>query len=63
MATNLFNLYENVRSNTLSEMDKASDLAAKMTDRSYQDANLKTRVMHDKVYDCLLYTSDAADDP
>ena len=51
MATNLFNLYENVRSNTLSEMDKASDLAAKMTDRSYQDANLKTRVMHDKVYD------------
>ena len=51
MARNLFDLYENVRSNTLSEMDKASDLAAKMTDRSYQDANLKRKIAVDKVYD------------
>ena len=50
MATNLFEYYDRVRSNTISDMGKASDVAKKLADRSYADANSRLRDMHDDVY-------------
>ena len=50
MATNLFEYYDRVRSNTISDMGKASDVAKKLADRSYADANSRIRDMHDDVY-------------
>ena len=48
--TNLFEYYDRVRSNTISDMGKASDVAKKLADRSYADANSRIRDMHDDVY-------------
>ena len=48
--TNLFEYYDRVRSNTISDMGKASDVAKKLADRSYADANSRLRDMHDDVY-------------
>ena len=50
MATNLFEYYDRVRSNTISDMGKASDVAKKLADRSYADANSRLRDMIDDVY-------------
>lgn len=50
MATNLFEYYDRVRSNTISDMGKASDVAKKLADRSYADANSRLRDMHDDVF-------------
>jgi hypothetical protein len=48
--TNLFEYYDRVRSNTISDMGKASDVAKKLADRSYADANSRIRDMHDDAY-------------
>ena len=49
MATNLFEYYDRVRSNTISDMGKASDVAKKLADRSYADANSRLRDMIEDV--------------
>ena len=41
MAVNLFDYYRKTSADTLTQMDRASDLSKKLTDRSYADANEK----------------------
>ena len=50
MATNLFEYYDKVRSNTISDMGRANEVAAKLVESSVQSAGNAIDMMREKVY-------------